>query len=77
MSRHAVYSVIAFALFSTPVVAAADHQGSASEQDACRRDVVKLCKDVAPEDGPILNCLKTYRVKLTTACRTVLESHGQ
>jgi hypothetical protein len=78
MSRNALYCVVvvAFALLSTPV-AAEEHAGSGSEQDACRRDVVKLCKGVAPEDGPILNCLKTYRVKLSAHCRTVLESHGQ
>jgi Cysteine rich repeat len=76
MSRSAIYCVIAFALLSTPA-AAEEHKGTSSEQDACRRDVVKLCKGVAPEDGPILDCLKTYRVKLSTACRTVLESHGQ
>jgi hypothetical protein len=77
MSRSAIYCIIASALLSTPVAAAEDHKGTASEQDACRHDVVKLCKGVAPEDGPILDCLKTYRVKLSTGCRTVLETHGQ
>jgi hypothetical protein len=38
---------------------------------------VKLCKGVAAEDGPILDCLKTHRLKLGAACRQVLESHGQ
>jgi hypothetical protein len=76
MSRNALYCVFAFALLSTPV-AAEEHAGTGGEQDACRRDVVKLCKGVASEDGPILNCLQTHRVKLSTACRRVLETHGQ
>lgn len=76
MSRHVVFSVIAFAVLATPA-ATAEHKGTPSEQDACRRDVVKLCKGVDPQDGPILDCLKTHRVKLSTGCRTVLETHGQ
>ena len=52
-------------------------QGTPSERDSCRRDTVRLCKGVAPEDGPMLNCLKTNRARLSVACRTVLETHGQ
>ena len=52
-------------------------QGTPAERESCRRDTVRLCKGVPPEDGPMLNCLKTYRQKLSAACRTVLESHGQ
>ena len=52
-------------------------QGTPSERESCRRDTVRLCKGVAPEDGPMLNCLKTNRAKLSVACRTLLETHGQ
>jgi hypothetical protein len=52
-------------------------QGTTAERDSCRRDTVRLCKGVAPEDGPMLDCLKTNRQKLSVACRTVLETHGQ
>ena len=52
-------------------------QGTPAERDSCRRDTVRLCKGVAPEDGPMLNCLKTNRQRLSAACRTVLETHGQ
>ena len=55
----------------------AEQQGTPAERDSCRRDTVRLCKGVAPEDGPMLNCLKTNRQKLSAACRTVLETHGQ
>jgi hypothetical protein len=52
-------------------------KGTPEERESCRRDTVRLCKGVAPEDGPMLNCLKTNRQKLSAACRTVLETHGQ
>jgi len=52
-------------------------QGTLEERDSCRRDTVRLCKGVVPEDGPMLNCLKTNRDRLSAACRTVLETHGQ
>ena len=52
-------------------------QGTPSERESCRRDTVRLCKGVAPEDGPMLNRLKTNRAKLSVACRTLLETHGQ
>jgi hypothetical protein len=52
-------------------------QGTPEERDSCRRDTVRLCKGVRPEDGPMLDCLKTNRQKLSVACRTVLETHGQ
>jgi len=51
--------------------------GTPAERESCRRDTVRLCKGVVPEDGPMLNCLKTNRNKLSAACRTVLETHGQ
>jgi hypothetical protein len=76
MSLRVVYSVFVLALLAAPAFSV-EHKGTPVEQDACRRDVVRLCKGVTPEDGPILDCLKTYRVKLSTGCRTVLESHGQ
>ena len=52
-------------------------QGTPSERESCRRDTVRLCKGVAPEDGPMLNGLKTNRAKLSVTCRTLLETHGQ
>ena len=68
--------VLPLLLVCHPVTGRAE-QGTAAERDSCRRDTVRLCKGVAPEDGPMLNCLKTNRQKLSAACRTVLETHGQ
>jgi len=76
MPRNAVFGAIVLTLMATPV-AADQHSGTSSEQDACRRDVVRHCKGVAQEDGVILDCLKAHHVKLSTPCRTVLPTHGQ
>jgi len=64
-------------LLATYSAAVSAEQGTANERESCRRDTVRLCKDVVPEDGPMLNCLKTNRERLSVACRTVLEEHHQ
>ena len=67
------------ALALTVVSAAAwAYSGSDQEQNACRRDVVRHCRNVANENEfVILACLQANRPKLTVACRTVLQNHGQ
>ena len=67
------------ALAGTSVSAAAfAYSGTDKEQNACRHDVVRHCRTVVNENEfVILGCLKSVRPKLTAACRTVLESHGQ
>jgi hypothetical protein len=58
--------------------AAFAYSGTPQEQTACRHDVVRHCRSVANENEfVILACLQSNRPKLTIACRTVLESHGQ
>ncbi len=58
--------------------AAFAYSGTEQEQNACRRDVVRHCRNVANENEfVILACLQANRPKLTVACRTVLQNHGQ
>ena len=48
------------------------------EQEACSRDVQRLCRKLMDQgDFTILACLKENRPKLSPACRYVLVSHGQ
>lgn len=62
----------------TLAVPSARAQGTKSEHDACRPDVARLCRGVRPPDqGPILDCLKSNRQRLSSACRKVLEEHNQ
>jgi Cysteine rich repeat len=68
---------LAFALTAGSAAALA-YSGTEQEQNACRRDVVRHCRTVASEgEFVILACLQAHRPRLTSACRTVLESHGQ
>jgi hypothetical protein len=54
------------------------HSGSEQEQQACNRDVQRLCRKLVDQgDFTILACLKENRPKLSAACRDVLVSHGQ
>ena len=69
--------VLACALSALSVAAFA-YSGDESEQRACRRDVARHCRSVVKENQfIILACLQSNRPRLTTACRSVLESHGQ
>jgi hypothetical protein len=54
------------------------HSGTDQEQQACNRDVQRLCRKLVDQgDFTILACLKENRPKLSAACREVLVNHGQ
>lgn len=73
----------AFAQFppQPPPVPSPLSQGTEQERAACHPDVVKFCQAElkANQDDVfgILSCLQTNRTKISTACRQVLENHGQ
>jgi Cysteine rich repeat len=52
--------------------------GSPEEQAACRPDVRRFCYRIqeSARSGAFLQCLQEHRAKLTSRCRSVLESHG-
>lgn len=52
-------------------------QGTAEEQRACNNDATRYCVDAIPDTFRVLACLQEHRAKLTKACRSVLEAHGQ
>jgi hypothetical protein len=58
--------------------AAFAYSGTTQEQAACRHDVIRHCRTVVNENQfVILACLQQNRPRLSVACRTVLQSHGQ
>ena len=70
--------ILAVAISSLAVgVIASRAQGTVQEEDACRPDVMRLCRAVAPDTGRVLACLQANRARLSRACRTVLQRHGQ
>jgi hypothetical protein len=70
---------LALILLSVPVsTSALAHGGSEQDEKACAPDVHRFCRKLVDQgDFTILACLKENRAKLSTACRTVLVSHGQ
>jgi Cysteine rich repeat len=56
-------------------------QGTPQEQQACKSDVMKHCKALlttnAPNTFDILSCLQRNRKRLSKACQSVLNGHGQ
>ena len=52
-------------------------RGTPEDQRNCREDAVKLCKEVAGNDDEVLRCFQANRVKLSSACRGVLDKYGK
>ncbi len=51
--------------------------GTKQEQDACSRDAVRFCRPLLNQgDISVLGCLQQNRIKLRSACKAVLQSHG-
>lgn len=51
--------------------AVAQDRGSEKDQDACTPDVFRLCSDFIPDEGPIVQCLKSKGPQLSPACHQV------
>ena len=60
---NAAFAFFASAIFVLPSAAAVDGAG------ACRADAAKLCKDVKPGGGRVLQCLKQHESELSAPCR--------
>lgn len=70
MNRHGLLTgFVVAALASTAAVA--QNNGSEAEQEACTPDVMRLCQDYIPNEGPIVSCLKLNRARLSPACHQV------
>lgn len=53
--------------------------GTPEEQQACRRDAIRYCREASSTQDSlrVLACLKENRAKISKPCQKVLESHGQ
>jgi hypothetical protein len=72
---------ITAALLTTTVLAttapAAAEQALAHWPRQCRSDISRICRDVGKaEDKVILTCLQENEVRLSQACRKLLQSYG-
>jgi hypothetical protein len=77
--NHISISVTAalLATASLTVMPAAAEQALAQWPRQCRGDISRTCRDVGKEeDKVILTCLQENEVKLSQACRKLLQSYG-
>jgi hypothetical protein len=52
------------------------HMGTPQEQQACRRDASRFCRQQLADDFAVQQCLQQNRTKLSKACQKVFASHG-
>jgi hypothetical protein len=52
------------------------HMGTPQEQQACRRDASRFCRQQMADDSAVQQCLQQNRAKLSKACGRVFASHG-
>jgi hypothetical protein len=48
-------------------------KGAQEVREACQEDVLKLCKDIEPGGGRIINCLREHENDLSPACKARME----
>jgi hypothetical protein len=70
---------LVIALFLISTAASAQNQigpHNSQDDDACKGDAHRFCRDAIPDQFRVLACLQTNRTRLSRACQTVLQSHG-
>jgi hypothetical protein len=73
MFRHAM---LILALSTTAISTTALAQGSREERAACRRDMLRHCRNMGNDQDRVRDCLIQHRNRLSPRCRRALEVHG-
>lgn len=71
MMRNVARIAIVAALSIASANAMAEEQGTEQQQNACKPDVYRLCREAIPVTEKIVACLKQNKAKLSPACRKV------
>jgi Cysteine rich repeat len=73
-----IFFVFLFALMAAQVLLAPQASAQRLGQDACARDVSRLCRaQMNDGDQVVLACLKQHRGRLSKACAKVLTDNGE
>jgi len=51
--------------------------GASSAKEACRPDVMRLCRSAMPDRAKISSCLQAHAADLSDACKTAIIAHGK
>jgi hypothetical protein len=70
------YVMLILALSTTAMSTTALAQGTREERAACRRDMLRYCRQVGNDRNRVRDCLIAHRTRLNTRCRRALEEHG-
>jgi hypothetical protein len=68
--------VLVLLLTETSLSFAQGHMGTPQEQQACRRDAQRFCRQQLGNDGAVQQCLQQNRTRLSKSCQKVFASHG-
>ena len=71
-----IFLVLAILLTETSLSFAQGHMGTPQEQQACRRDAQRVCRQQLGDDGAVQQCLQQNRTRLSKSCQKVFASHG-
>ena len=66
--RNVMKVIVSGALATLVSTAFAAEGAKGMQQGACKADAQKLCADVQPGEGKLLECLKTHKADLSQAC---------
>lgn len=70
-------AMVILTLAAVPTLAQAQDSGTPEERRACRGDFVKYCRHLPDEQKiEIAQCLASHRPRISSACDSVLRSHG-
>ena len=63
-------------LTETSLSFAQGHIGTPQEQQACRRDAQRFCRQQLGDDGAVQQCLQQNRTRLSNSCQKVFAGRG-
>ena len=74
--RNALLIVTLLSIGSSASFAQGAPRGTPQEQQACSRDSSRFCRKQLGDDTAVQQCLQQNRMKLSSACQKVFQSHG-
>jgi hypothetical protein len=74
--RNALLVMTLLFVGSTAGFAQGGQMGTPQEQQACSRDSSRFCRKQMGDDTAVQQCLQQNRMKLSSACQKVFQSHG-
>jgi hypothetical protein len=70
------YVMLILALSAFDISTTALAQGTREERAACRRDMLRYCRQAGNDRNRVRDCLIAHRTRLNARCRRALEEHG-